>query len=663
MNSIIKLILLILVITTSARAQKLSEKDSLLRIYTGKAARDSNFVKVLNSLSRAYRLSVPDSAINFSKQAYDLSVKLNYATGIATSLNYVGVAYFYEGDYPVAQGYQRKALEYSQAHHLDVQTSNALNSLALAYQNQGNHVSALESFLKALHYDVAAKNYFGQVKVLGNIGILWNRQGNFEKSIAYAKQALQLSDSLKDARAVKASLYNNIGLSLIELKKYAEGLVYVQKSKVLNQELGNRVFVVNCLNNIGYCYLNMGRLAEAEKYLTQGLEQARKQNAIGYLILSLLNLSEVYVKQHKPVQALPLSLESITLAKKVKDNHNLILNYRTIAAVYKELNQLSRAYQFLEKADILNDSLKNADVTQRISDLQKSYEVSEREAEIKLLEKDAELRKAALGREKDLRYRLMGMIAGLCGLAGFIYYSFSVKASLNKKLQKQNVEISEQKKLIEQINEDLKAQALRAQMNPHFIFNSLNSIQLLIFKKSNDRAYLYLSKFAKLLRKVLDNSEMNLVSLASEIETITLYLELESLRFNDCFTYEVKNEFDAVQAEQIKIMPLIVQPFIENAILHGLMQKEGDRNLRVIFSLKDDDFTCEVIDNGIGRIAASEISALKNNMHQSKGIRFTNERVNLFNSMNGRKSTIEVVDLMDSMRNAAGTRVKIRFQT
>ena len=152
-----------------------------------------------------------------------------------------------------------------------------------------------------------------------------------------------------------------------------------------------------------------------------------------------------------------------------------------------------------------------------------------------------------------------------------------------------------------------KLTALRSQMNPHFIFNSLNSIQQFILKGEVDNANKYLSQFSKLIRLVLQYSEYNFISLEEEINMLKLYLSLEKTRFGNSFEYSIQVE-DDLDADEIKIPNLMVQPFVENAIWHGLMHKEGDRKIDIRFHLKHEkSVVCEVTDNGIGREKAAEI--------------------------------------------------------
>jgi tetratricopeptide (TPR) repeat protein len=626
-------------------AQKKHHRDSLLEVVKSNVPRDSSFVKSLVELSKDYRLVFPDSAILFSKEALFLARKISYEKGIAISLNFLGIAYFYKGDYPAAQEYQKEALAYSQARNLNGPYASALNSLALAYQYQGNYFSAYDSYLKALQFEEKAKNYFGQVKVLANIGILWKKQGNYDYAIDYDKRALALIDSLDDGRAAKANIYNNMGTVFIEQKKYPEALDHFQKSMALNEELGNKLFVTTCLGNIGLCYLRIGELKKATDYLERGLAQAISSNDYQAQELTMLNLAETYLAQHQTEKALLLSKRSLEISNKYNSKDNIFLNQQILAKAYKAMGQHAIAYDYLEKAMTLGDSLKNADLTKGIRDLQKSYELNKKESEIILLEKDAALKMALLKQEQHLRYGLLGLVAVLVLITAVVYYSFSSKAALNKKIQRQNEEL-------------LKAQALRAQMNPHFIFNSLNSIQFLIMKVESAKAYDYLAKFGLLLRKVMDHSEKDFITLTEEIEIIKLYLDLESLRFEDSFDYAI--EVNIPNPQSFKVPPMIVQPYIENAIQHGLMPKQGDRKLRVAFTHQAGALLCEIEDNGIGRAEAIEISKRKNRVFASKGMKYTNDRLQAMNKVLNGKSYVGVFDL-HSEGKSLGTLVKILF--
>lgn len=202
--------------------------------------------------------------------------------------------------------------------------------------------------------------------------------------------------------------------------------------------------------------------------------------------------------------------------------------------------------------------------------------------------------------------------------------------------------------------------ALRAQMNPHFIFNSLNAIQSCILMERTDAAFEYLNRFSRLLRLILSYSEKNLVPLNDEMKLIDLYVSLESLRFNDSFYYEVKVD-PHLDAEEVMFPTMLTQPFIENAIWHGLLHKQGDKRLDIRFYIEAGELCCTVRDNGIGRTRASEIAAtqFRTPDHESQGVNLTVKRATLLQALDI-DVAINVEDIRGLEGEPAGTMVTIR---
>lgn len=207
---------------------------------------------------------------------------------------------------------------------------------------------------------------------------------------------------------------------------------------------------------------------------------------------------------------------------------------------------------------------------------------------------------------------------------------------------------------------ELKEQALRSQMNPHFIFNSLNAIQELVVTENYTAGYEYLSKFSKLMRMVLNLSEKNLIPLSSEIEMCQLYLELESLRFKKSFRYHLECD-EQMDTDNILFPTLLLQPFLENAIWHGLMQKQGEKQVFVSFEEKEDTLTCTIFDNGIGREKAAAIKASKigSAYVESKAIQLAQQRIHTLKAAGLGNGNITIIDCKDDAGNAAGTKVYI----
>lgn len=199
--------------------------------------------------------------------------------------------------------------------------------------------------------------------------------------------------------------------------------------------------------------------------------------------------------------------------------------------------------------------------------------------------------------------------------------------------------------------------ALKSQMNPHFLFNTLNSLQDLILKHDIKNSNFYLNKFSLLMREILDVSGKDEITLAREIKMIDTYLELEKLRFGDDFKFDIiiDNELDV---DYLKLPPMIIQPFIENSVKHGLLHKKGTKSLIVEFTLKSDVLICTVVDNGVGRKKSEEIKSRNVRSHQSFATQATEERMDLLNSFNDKKYNFEIIDLYEDDKSI-GTKVVI----
>jgi LytS/YehU family sensor histidine kinase len=195
-------------------------------------------------------------------------------------------------------------------------------------------------------------------------------------------------------------------------------------------------------------------------------------------------------------------------------------------------------------------------------------------------------------------------------------------------------------------------------MSPHFVFNAMNSIQALIADEKPAIALRYTSKFSKLLRTVLENSEKNFISLEKEISSLDLYIQIEALRLNFELDYAI--EVDAsISPDTEVIPPMIVQPYVENSLWHGLSNKKADRRLRIRFGADEHMLTCEVEDNGVGRKKSNELRNHFTNEHNSKGQSITEKRLSLINHWG--RSSVQIMDLYDGEGNASGTRVVLKL--
>ena len=234
----------------------------------------------------------------------------------------------------------------------------------------------------------------------------------------------------------------------------------------------------------------------------------------------------------------------------------------------------------------------------------------------------------------------------------FIYAVFMVRIYNIKK--KQRVEFERK---VEMSKVELKA--LRSQMNPHFVFNSLNSIQHYIINSKSEEAIKYLSKFARLVRLILNNSDKPTVTVGEDLEALKLYLELEQMRFEEKFDYEIIVE-ESVDADYDIMPPLLMQPYVENAILHGLNPMPVKGKLTIKLSSRNNFLICTITDNGIGRERSAEIKrTMPYAKHKSLGMKITEDRLKLLNEINSSKLSVIISDLKDTSNRSLGTQVEL----
>ena len=204
----------------------------------------------------------------------------------------------------------------------------------------------------------------------------------------------------------------------------------------------------------------------------------------------------------------------------------------------------------------------------------------------------------------------------------------------------------------------LELKALRAQMNPHFTFNTLNSIQSFITSREPEEAERYLAKFARLIRRILDHSRESFILLSEELEILELYLELEQMRFDGKFDYEVRLE-ETLRKDEVYLPGMLIQPYVENAILHGLANKESKGCIMISFERSGRQLRCEITDNGIGREASAAMKKSETRLHKSVGMSVTRERLELFNQQTLDGMFVKVTDLKDEEGRPLGTKVEL----
>lgn len=239
------------------------------------------------------------------------------------------------------------------------------------------------------------------------------------------------------------------------------------------------------------------------------------------------------------------------------------------------------------------------------------------------------------------------------GLLGAIYGFY--KFRINEFRKQEQLKTDFERQLA-----NVRMDALRAQINPHFIFNCLNSIDYYIVKNESQKASEYLNRFSRLIRLILQNSSANFVPLKDELEALQLYMEMESMRFNHSFDYVVKVEKE-MDIDNLEIPPMMLQPYVENAIWHGLMHKGAKGHIDIEITRENGHLHCVIEDNGVGRARAQALKSKNSTKKRSMGMSITRNRIELLNQLHNTNTTVKIIDLKDEREQGNGTRVELNI--
>lgn len=607
-------------------------------------------------------------ALEFYSKTLDKAQEMGDPKVIVRWLGNIGVVFCRQGDYPQALDYYFEALKISESMNDRKGIASSCNNIGIIYKYKADYPKAFGYFTKALRISEELGDKLGMANNLGNIGTIFNDQKEYKRAFDYFLRSLDIANSLGDKKII-ASNYDNIGSILSAEKSYTAALDYYFKALRIDEELGNKNGIAIKLGNIGSVYTATKRYAEAEEHLLKSLAIAQEIGNLADVKAACEYLSELYEQTGRFEKALTYFKRGAIAKDSVfnEEKNNEIIrkemtyefnkNQLASKAENERLVAEKKRFQIIVWSVIsvlLLALIFVALITRSLKTTQKQKQVIEKQKE------QTEQQNEEIKQQKEL-----------------VDEKNKIIESKNKIVQKQNEELNTQNKEItiqrdqlaenlkytEKLQETLKSDlshymllSFRKLMNPHFIFNSLNSIQSFILQNDKLKASLYLSKFSGLVRKVLEQSQQEYIPLSDELNTLTIYIELEAERFVDRFVYSINIEKDIVP-ERYLVPPLIFQPFIENAIWHGLMSTDREGKLSVDIKLSHDYLLCTVEDNGVGREASQENNK-KRKRRESFGIKATDQRLKILNSLNNTDMVVKYTDLKDAEGNAMGTRVE-----
>jgi len=612
--------------------------DSLEKVLQNTSRNDSAVVPLLKTLSKINIYKDARQSIRYAQEAADLSEQLKIPVD-AMIYVYMAKAYGRIPDNENARRSFNTALTIATVRKDTVSMAWVHNTAGIHYYNLRNVPSALYEFDKAIEYGLSlndskilAEAWFGKALAYN---ILEEFQGMFnalQKFLIYA-------DAQHEQRKI-SDAYRLIGSYYRSINQFQQAIDANQQSYDVAALISDSSLMGAALNHMAWYNYEMGNLDKSLEMYKNNL-RFYKPGGNNALANVYGNIGNIYRDWERYPEAIDNYNKSIELSKKNHDLYNLSWLYEDISKLYERTGDYREAYENQKLAALYGDSLMKVTYQQNLAGARAQYEADKTAKEVELLS-------VKLQRN---RFLVWGLIGGFGLLASVtILFISRYRFRSRQRLEAMNHKISE----LNQTN-------LRQQMNPHFIFNTLNSIQYYVFQNDKISSNNYMTKFASLIRKTLENSRHTEISIKEELDALHLYLELEELRFKEKFDWTIRVD-EEIDTLAFKIPTMLIQPYVENAITHGLMNKENGKGfLHVELQFQNKNILCTVEDNGIGRAKAMEIKQQKNNHHQSMGINITESRLRLVNELYGKNMKVVYTDLMDDNGDPAGTKVEINI--
>ena len=587
-------------------------RDTVLMGYfiekSGKAKFWDGLSYSYNQLGTLYRnISDYKRAIGYHNKALEAASKADNKEFKIFSLNMLGVAYRRMDAIKTALDYNQEALRLAESienpsEGIQRSKNVSLNSIGNIYQALEQYDRALEHYERSLKLESELGNKRGMAVNLQNRGECLEAQGKLDAALRSYRDALQYDTEIGSDRGV-AICHNSISRIYIKQGRYAEALELLGQALPEGLKTRDQHIIAPMYNNLGWAYLKAGQLQQAETYLKQGLQAARENQ----------------------------------LLRDASQSYNHLSDLSTARGNYRD------ALEYYRKAEDYRRQITNDVNIKYVNDVILKYNTEKQRNLAESLRQENEIVNLKLRRNRTTL--LVGVL--LLILFGLILYIVYRQYQLNN-----------EKKVVA-----LEQSMLRSQMNPHFLFNSLNSIKHYIINNEQKNAVHYLNKFSKLVRRILESSSMKEISLKEELETVSLYMNIENIRFDEQIDFEVDMDPD-INPETVKIPSLILQPFLENALWHGLSSKEGEKKIRLqVRKDPSGDIRISIRDNGIGREASEKLREHKVLKRKSMGIPITKQRLANFSRVYRNTFDLAIRDLFNKDGSVAGTEVTLKIPT
>ena len=595
--------------------------------------------KTLNNLANEYLSTNPKLVLQYATKALQLSKSIGYKVEEGNAYHYLGNANVVLGNYAQALDYFSKSQTIFE-NELPIGSEENINeiknglaraygSIGYVFMEQSNYDKALQFNFKSLKIFEETKNLKKLARVYNNIGVIYKSQNELFKALVYYEKCLNIQEKLKDENI--GTTTSNIGLIYLLRKQYPKALQRFNESKAYFDKYPNPQGLAQLYYNNSLYFSELKQYDKAIEYTDKALTIfTNTENKFG-IANSYANLGEIYLKQKKYELALEYTNKALVLSRELNTLDKVQVFEKTLSDIYEKQNNVSEAYKHYKLYSIAKDSVTNAQTVKNSIRAEMNFDFDRKQ----MIQKEEQVKKDLVYNEQKKSNQVKLFLSILLslmvsGIAFLMYNRVQLKKTLT--LEKE-LAVYEQK-------------ALHLQMNPHFVFNCLGSISSFIVKNSTEAAIKYLAKFSKLMRLTLEYSKESLIPIDKEIESLENYLELEQLRFNNSFQFKINKSKDI--EDDVALPPLLLQPFVENAIIHGMNPKTKTGLITLDFYIENESLICVVTDNGIG---INKSKAMKENlvsMHKSMALDITKKRLEMMEETTSKKSKVSIEEMQEN---------------
>lgn len=576
-------------------------------------------------------LTDQDSALQELQILANECEEINYPRGYADCIGQMGIFQKQIGNFTEALEYYNRSLNLYKELNFEYGVAALKLSIGAVY----THLSAYSLALEYIHESLEYFEKHNKILALGGAymslsGIYINIK-EYELGYEYIDKAIEQYEKLGIKEGICGCKLNK-AIILHEQKKYEECIAEFEEVIALAKEINASSYLADSYVYVGSSYIKLGKLDKAEEYLLQVPHLGLVNSQV--LLEAYLYTGELYKQKKDYDQAIKYIQKLVDESTKLELIGNQMKGYNHLALYYSEKGNHKKAYEYQKLAYELKDSIFDSEKTSQMQKLETIYQTEKKQQKIENLENENKIQQLKL-QKANITYA--GIIVVLFVISGGL-----ILAVRNSRLQVKSENIKLEQKL------------LRSQMNPHFIFNAISAIQHYIVKNRSLEASSYLSSFAKLMRSILQNSREELVPLETEFQTLEDYLNLQKLRLDGKLVYNIqgKEDFDT---EDLAIPPMLLQPFIENAIEHGIMKKEEQKGtIDIKFREEKNNLYIEIVDDGIGRESALKKTTKD---HKSFATEITNQRIKSIKKTYKREILFDIIDLKNNNNNPVGTKV------